>query len=148
MSSLLFALLAVVAGCCLATQVGVNGTFSRAVGSPVLAAAVSFAVGTVALFAWSLAARLRLGAIADATSQPWWVWTGGVLGAFYVATMIAVAPRLGAATTIGLVIAGQMTASIALDHVGGLGFPIHAVSAPRLLGAALIVGGVALVRAF
>lgn len=148
MSSLFLVLVAVAAGCCLSTQVGVNGTLSRAVSSPVLAAAVSFAVGTVALFGWAVAARLRLGAIVEAAAQPWWVWTGGFLGAVYVATMIAVAPRLGAATTIGLVIAGQMAASIALDHFGALGFAAHTVNAPRLVGAALIVGGVALVRAF
>jgi transporter family-2 protein len=144
----LWIVLAVLAGVCLATQVGVNGTLSRAVGSPVLAAAVSFAVGTVALGAYALITRIRVGAVAEAAGQPWWVWTGGVLGGFYVATMVAVAPRLGAATTIGLVIGGQMLASIALDHMGVLGFPAHAVNAPRVLGAALIVGGVVVVRSF
>lgn len=138
--------LALVAGGCLATQVGVNGALSRAVGSPILAAAVSFAVGTVALIAYALAGRVPLAGVADAGGQPWWVWSGGVLGAFYVTTMISAAPRLGAAVTIGLVITGQMVASLALDHVGALGFPLHAVTVPRLLGAAMIVGGVVLVR--
>jgi transporter family-2 protein len=142
----LWIVLALVAGACLATQVGVNGALSRAVGSPVLAAAVSFAIGTVALVAYALVGRVRLAAVADAAGQPWWVWTGGALGAFYVTTMISAAPRLGAAVTIGLVITGQMVASLALDHVGALGFPLHAVTVPRLLGAAMIVGGVVLVR--
>jgi bacterial/archaeal transporter family-2 protein len=55
-------------------------------------------------------------------------------------------PQLGAATFFALLIAGQMIGSIAFDHFGLLGVPVHPISAVRLAGAALLVGGVVLIR--
>jgi transporter family-2 protein len=56
------------------------------------------------------------------------------------------APRLGAATLVAALVAGQMVASLALDHFGWVGFTVHPIDPWRLLGAALIVGGVVLVQ--
>jgi transporter family-2 protein len=53
---------------------------------------------------------------------------------------------VGVAVTLGLTIAGTMFASIALDAVGGLGLAVRPVTAGRVLGAALLVLGVYLVR--
>jgi len=39
-----------------------------------------------------------------------------------------------------------MLGSIVFDHFGILGMPVHEISAMRLLGAALLVGGVVLIR--
>ena len=50
-------------------------------------------------------------------------------------------PRLGAAATVGFIIAGQVVASIILDQFGLLNLPVHSVSLPRLGGAALVVAG-------
>jgi transporter family-2 protein len=71
---------------------------------------------------------------------------GGLLGAVYVLTTIILAPKLGAATLIAAVVAGQMMASLILDQYGLVGFPVHPVSALRLLGAALVIAGVVLVQ--
>jgi transporter family-2 protein len=144
----LLVVLTLLAGACLATQVGVNATLARWSGSPVTAAGISFAVGTVVLAAYTLVARVPLPPLARAAAAPWWVWAGGVLGAFYVATMVLSAPRLGAATTIALVVAAQMVTSVVLDHLGAFGFPTRPVSLGRVGGAALIVIGVVLLRRF
>jgi transporter family-2 protein len=55
-------------------------------------------------------------------------------------------PRLGAAMVIALIVAGQMLGSLAFDHFGLLGVPVHPANVPRLMGAALLVGGVILIR--
>jgi transporter family-2 protein len=39
-----------------------------------------------------------------------------------------------------------MIGALAFDHFGLLGIPIHAVTPPRLVGAALLVAGAALIR--
>lgn len=148
MTSSLLLVLVLVAGACLATQVGVNATLARWSGSPITAAAISFAVGTVALVLYALVTRVPVPAVGKVPGPAWWTWTGGLLGGFYVATMVLAAPRLGAATTIALVVAGQMTTSIALDHLGAFGFPARPVSFGRLAGGALIVAGVVLLRRF
>ena len=141
---------AMAAGACLAVQVGVNGNLARGLGSPVLAALASFAVGTVAIALFVLVTRIPLRPEgSNPGGVPIWIWIlGGALGAFYVISVIRLGPKLGAATTLGWVVAGQMLAGLALDHFGALSFPQHAISLPRIAGAALIVGGAVLIRAF
>jgi transporter family-2 protein len=55
-------------------------------------------------------------------------------------------PRLGAATTLALIIGGQMLGSLAFDHMGPLGVPQHPVTPQRLVGVVLLIGAVMLVR--
>ena len=141
-------LLALVAGMCAPTQFAVNATLRGVLGGPALAAAVSFFVGTIALVVAALVVRESLPQTGVVSNAPWWVWTGGLLGAFYVLASILLTPRLGAATTIGFYLAGQVAASIAIDHFGLIRVPVHEVSIPRIIGAALIVAGVALVQRF
>lgn len=129
-------------------QTGLNSQLSRWVGHPILAALVSFMVGTSALLAYALALRLPLPASQSLGQSPWWVWTGGLLGAFFVTASIVVAPRLGAAITLALIIAGQLIVALALDHFGLLGFEQRPLNGWRVLGAALLVIGVALIRRF
>jgi transporter family-2 protein len=69
-----------------------------------------------------------------------------MFGAIFIGLGIFLVPQLGAATFFVLLIAGQMLGSIAFDHFGLLGLPVHPVSAVRIVGAALLVGGVVLIR--
>ena len=49
---------------------------------------------------------------------------------------------------MSLIIAGQMFASLFLDHFGWLGYQVHPVSGLKMLGVALLLGGVVLIRLF
>ena len=55
-------------------------------------------------------------------------------------------PRLGVAMTVILMVAGQILISVLLDHFGALGVPKQPLNLTRLLGVALVFGGVLLVR--
>jgi transporter family-2 protein len=140
-SYLLFAL---AAGAMLPIQFGINAQLAEWVGGSVRAAFVSFVVGAIALFVAVLVAAR--GWPDRAGDSPWWVWTGGLLGAFYVLGSIVTAPKLGAATLVALILAGQALASLAVDHFGWVGFEEHPVTLLRLVGIVLLAGGVALVR--
>ena len=142
----LLAGLALLAGLCVPTQAGINAQLNQWSRSPVLAATISFAVGTLVLCGYLLAARIPLPAMATAGSQPWWVWTGGALGAFFVAVTIFLAPRLGATTMLAWLLFGQMLASLILDHFGWLGFPTHPISITRICGVLLLTAGILLIR--
>jgi transporter family-2 protein len=142
------ALLALAAGTCIPTQAGINARLSLWARSPALAATISFLVGTVVLTGYVLAARLPLPALRSAAAQPWWLWSGGVLGAFFVAVTIYLAPRLGATNMLAWVLAGQMLAAMTLDHFGLLGYPLHPLSLGRLAGIVLLIAGVLLIRIF
>jgi bacterial/archaeal transporter family-2 protein len=138
--------LAIVAGAMIPFQAGVNVALSRFVGGPSKAALISFAVGTVALLVVSVLATRGLPTLSRASDAPWWVWIGGLLGAFYVFGSIVSAPRLGAVTLIAAVFAGQAAASLVIDHYGWVGFPEQAISPARLAGIGLLAAGLALVR--
>ncbi|MGL6041682.1 MAG: DMT family transporter, partial [Deefgea sp.] len=71
---------------------------------------------------------------------------GGLLGALFVFGTTLLAPKLGAATMLSLIITGQIIASMLFDHYGWLAMPIKEISWPRLLGAALVIIGVLLVN--
>jgi transporter family-2 protein len=73
-------------------------------------------------------------------------WTGGIFGAIYIAISILMLPKLGAATVLALLVAGQMIGSIVFDHYGLLGVPVHSVNLSRILGALLLMAGVLLIR--
>ena len=139
-------LLALGLGVLLPLQAGINAQLRTVLGAPLAAALVSFVVGTAALAIGVVLARAPLPVAAAWARAPWWYWIGGVIGAAYVAGVIVLAPRLGAATLIAAVVAGQMLASLVLDHFGWVGFPVQAVTPARLLGAALVIGGVLLVQ--
>jgi bacterial/archaeal transporter family-2 protein len=143
---ILLLLLAIGAGVLLPVQAGINAQLRSAVGSPLTAGLISFLVGTAGLAAVVLLLRapVTLRPAWDAT--PWWYWIGGLIGAVYVVASIVLAPRLGAATMVAAIVAGQMIASLLLDQYGLLGFPIHPISGLRVLGAALVIGGVMLVQ--
>ena len=70
------------------------------------------------------------------------------MGAFFVISAVILAPRLGAATMVALIVAGQMTAGVLLDHFGLLGYPVHAINLWRMTGVLRMVGGVVLIRWF
>ena len=141
-------LLALAAGFGLAVQAGANATMARFAGRAEWAALVNFVVGIAALGAWLVLARLRPPSAAQLAGAPWWSWSGGLLGAFYVTAIVLLAPRLGVATTMALAVAGQMGGAIVVDHFGLLGMAERAASPLRGLGALLLVAGVVLIRRF
>jgi bacterial/archaeal transporter family-2 protein len=143
---ILLLLLALGAGVLLPVQAGVNAQLRSGLGSPLAAALVSFVVGTAGLATIAVVLRTPLPIRSAWAATPWWQWTGGLLGAVYVVAAIVLAPRLGAATLVAAVVAGQMMTSLVLDQYGLVGFPVHPISLLRLLGAALVIGGVILIQ--
>ena len=131
------------------TQATVNSRLAEAVNhNPVLAAFISFAVGTVALFIYIVLTGIPLNQLAAAKDAPPVAWIGGFLGAFFVSVMATVVPRIGVALAFSLAIAGQMLISLLIDYFGWLGVPEKPINLWRVLGAALITIGVILIRKF
>jgi bacterial/archaeal transporter family-2 protein len=127
-----YLLFALAAGAMLPIQFGINAQLAEWVGGSVRA----FVAVLVAARGWP----------DRGGDAPWWVWTGGLLGAFYVLGSIVTAPKLGAAMLVALILAGQAIASLAVDHFGWVGFEEQPITALRVAGVLLLAGGVALVR--
>ena len=143
-----YLLVAVGAGVLLPLQVGVNAQLSHWLNDPLRAAFVSFLVGMIALVIIAAFVRKPLPSLTRVGDVPWWVWTGGLIGAFYVAASIILGPKLGAAAFIAAIVAGQAIGSVVIDQYGWVGFREHHISPGRAIGMAFVVAGVALVRFF
>jgi transporter family-2 protein len=144
----IYLLVALAAGAMMPTQAGTNNKMAAVVGSQILAALISFVVGTVALFLYALLTGETLASLAAAKNAPPIAWIGGLLGAFFVASAVILVPRLGVAMTFSLIIAGQMIVTLIIDHFGLLGVPVKEVSVARIGGILLITAGVVLIRRF
>ncbi len=116
--------------------------------NPILAAFISFAVGTIALFVYILLTGVPLSQLTQSTNAPLVAWIGGFLGAFFVSVMATVVPRIGVALAFSLAIGGQMIITLLIDHFGWLGVPEKPINLYRVCGAALITVGVILIRKF
>jgi bacterial/archaeal transporter family-2 protein len=135
------AALALVAGLAGSIQVAVMGRFGERVGSfEALAANLVFStlIATTVL----LVLRQSLAGFGDAVRSPWWYWVGGGgMGVVVVLTITIVTPRIGAAATIGLLIAGQLAMGTAIDRYGWFGVEKVPLTWPRGLGIALLAVG-------
>lgn len=135
--------LAVMIGILLPLQALINASLGRQTGGALFASLCSFLVGSAVLLAWWLATRPAFEASALAR-VPWWAWTGGMIGAVYVAAATLLIPRMGAAALICLVVLGQVLGSLLLDHFGVL-HERRPIDALRVVGALLVAGGALLV---
>jgi bacterial/archaeal transporter family-2 protein len=117
---------------------------------PLAVATVSFVVATAAtavvLAAAVWFARATPPQVGRLRSMPWWGWLGALVGAGYVTAVFLLLPQVGAAPTIALTVAGQQLAGLAVDQYGLLRLPRRPVSAPRLLGIAVLLVGVGLLQ--
>lgn len=143
--ALLSLILAVIGGALLAIQAPTNALLGKASGSPIVAAFISFLIGTVALGA---AVAATSGRVFDPSLKqvPWYAWLGGFYGAFFVAVAAFGAPRVGVGVLLTAAIAGQLAAALVLDHFGLLGLARHPVTLTRAAGVVLVLVGAALVR--
>lgn len=144
----IFYILAFLCGAIYPIQGSFNGRLLTHVGSPIITAIISFLAGLVGLIVLAFVNRVQFHQLLLVKNAPWYAWTGGLLGAFYVATVVIVLPRLGMVLTFSLIVAGQLVLSIIMDHFGLLGNTIRELSLGRLAGIILLVIGIVLIRKF
>jgi bacterial/archaeal transporter family-2 protein len=131
-------------GALLAVQAGANVQLSAALAHPAGASALQLCVGAALLIA--LAAVLGgLGALGTLDEVAAWHLVGGLGSAVYITAGILLFPRLGAVVTVGLFIAGQMIASLALDAAGALGVAREPLGPAAAVGAVAVMAGAALI---
>jgi bacterial/archaeal transporter family-2 protein len=148
MQNWILLIVAVIIGTIMPMQAAINSKLANHVQSPILAALVSFLVGTVTLILYILFSGVPLSNLAQAKNAPSIAWAGGFIGAIFVAVVAYMTPRLGVALLFSLIILGQMIVTLLIDHYGFLGIPIKEISFPRILGILLVIAGVIVIRRF
>ena len=136
-------ILTAVAGGLIALQAPINAELGKATGG-LAAALASFLVGTVALAAIVLLSGKAAG-LGSAFDVSWYYLVGGLLGALYVTNALLAVSAIGAGGVAALTVAGQLTASVAIDRLGLFGLDQVALTPERLLGVALLLVGTVLV---
>ena len=137
---------AIGAGVLVTFQPLMNAILARAIGSPhgatlvSLVVAVSGALVMVVLTGRGTMTRETL------SSVPWWVFSAGLVGLVFVLSGVTIAPVTGALLFFVCVIGGQLLGAILADHFGLFGLSVRHVTAERLIGLALVLGGAILVQ--
>lgn len=146
LSALLPAFLAIAAGISIVIQQALNANLRGALHSAAWSGFISYAGGLACMALLAIALRDPIPAASLMARVPWWAWSGGLFGAIFIAIGIFLVPQIGAATFLALLVTGQMLGSITFDHFGWLGLTQRPIDAPRLIGVALLIGGVVLIR--
>ena len=133
-------------GAAIAVQALANSRLRVALGTPVWAAIAQFIVGFAPLVFFAVVTRQPAPDTGGLSRMPWWGWVGGAIGALFIVVSIVLTPRLGTALTLATITVGQLLAALVLDHYGLLGAPVVPLPLPRVLGAACLLAGIALMR--
>lgn len=143
----LYLLLTLFAGSLLPVQAILNSRLGRQIGGSLMGVLMSFLVGTVCLIvANSMINGSALLSLRPGKTTPWYIWLGGFLGAIFLGYVTWVNQRQGVALTFILVVCGQIFMALLLDHFGWLGTTQRNITPVQLLGVALILSGIFLVR--
>ncbi|MBK5339860.1 DMT family transporter [Pseudomonas sp. TH49] len=139
-------LLAAFAGAVVPFQSAINSNLARGLGHPLWATLASLLVSVLVLLPVILALRLPLPSLGFISKAPLWMWAGGAFGVCFVALAVMLLPKLGASGFVALALAGQVIASMLLDHFGLFGLLEKQLTLSRVLGALLLIGGVVLIQ--
>lgn len=145
MSAWIFVLAAIAAGVATVTQSGMNSTLARFTGTAFNAATVSLCLSALVMLALQPVMKDAFNWSGALRQGPWWMWLGGLCGVVFVTAVAFSAPRVGAVGVVSCILAGQLVAALIYDRFGLLGFGAQEISWQRLLGVALVVGGMVLI---
>lgn len=131
-------LVGILAGAAVGTQATISAQMSRRVGG----AASSLIIHLGGAIASGVVVVMRGGEqIQNWRKLSWYMWASGGLGLVLFLALTRTMPRLGAATAIVLVIIGQLSVGILIDHLGLFGVPVRHADGSRLVAAGLLIAG-------
>lgn len=136
---LLVILIGLVGGVAVGLQGPLSSLMSQRIGTLESIFIVHFGGAVVALLPLLAAGGGNLG---NWRNAPWYALVAGIFGLVVLGAVSYTIPRVGVATTIILIVAGQLTVGAVLDHFGLLGAMIRPVDWGRAAGLVVISVGV------
>lgn len=141
--------LTILAGIANAIQPGQNATLAKSLGLPITAGLITLLISSTVLLVGGIAiGKLEIPSGQQLATVPWWAWFGGLFSVLLILAQLYASSAIGAASFLGIIVTVGVVCSIALDNYGLVGFPVHPASLWRVLGAVLMIAGVALVALF
>lgn len=142
MTQLTLPLLAVLSGFAITLQAQFMGLLDRTLGTRESVLITYASGGALAVILALFSGRLNFKGV---ESLPWYAYTTGVLGLIIVGTIGYVVPRFGAARGLTMIVASQFLLAALIDHFGLLGALPRPLDLSRVIGLAVMLGGVWLV---
>ncbi|MBV6646386.1 MAG: DMT family transporter [Cyclobacteriaceae bacterium] len=139
-------ILPLLAGVAIATQAVINAQLKVIVGYPLIAAFISFFIGTMALGVLILLNQVPFPSLTFLESTSLYKLSGGLLGAAFVSLIIISVSRIGASVMFSLVIAGQLITAMSYDHFGSFGLRTSHLDVSKVIGVTLLIVGAYLIN--
>jgi transporter family-2 protein len=134
-------------GTIIPVQAILNSRLGRQTGGALMGALMSFLTGTICLVILNLIINGQaVISLRQSATGPWYIWLGGLIGAIFVGYITWINQQQGVALTFALVVAGQIFISLMIDHFGLFGSAIRTITLEKIIGAALIIGGIILIK--
>jgi transporter family-2 protein len=144
----LFILIAIIAGAFNPAQSGANAELNKQFGHTLPATIMVYGSALVSLLLLQLIFRQSLPAHGRLVDIPWWAWLGGFISLAPTIAGLTLAQKMGSGVFTGLTVTTGVVISILFDHFALMGFKHRPASLPRIVGAALMIGGLWLVAKF
>ncbi len=146
---LLWQAAAVVSGCLSAVVGAILASLGQVIGSAIQATTVLFAIATGVMIVFcSLNGSVVKIRRAFTTSAPWWMWSGGILGAIIVYGNAWLIPLIGVSVFMMTLLIGQLLLSLLMERNGWLGAPKKHISIVQILGIIIMLAGVTLIKLY
>ena len=117
-------------------QACVNAVMAQHLKTALRGAVVSFTGGVLILgILAGISVAARGGLVPDGSASEWWLWFGGLCGAYIVSANCAAVPIVGTASYSTVFIAAQLAAALLFDAIGAFNFEPLAPTPRRAVGA-------------
>ena len=135
--------LTVFLGVVMAVHLGMNSKVGSVLNNPRVGNALFWCIGAVGAVIIGLTGW-RGGALSPLKQVNPVLLTAGLLGACLVFAIAWLIPEVGAGPVMITLLAGQILGGLIMSHFGWLGSPVQPITLSRLLGVAVMIGGVVL----
>ena len=139
--TILFALIALLAGAANPFQSGTNAQLNKQVGQPMWAAIWVYATGLAGVLIVQLFLRESFPGAQTLSGVKWWAWLGGLISIASTVAGLMLAQKMGSGIFTGLTLTASLVTSVVLDQFGLIGFAQKTATPARLIGCGLMVAG-------
>lgn len=147
MRKLFWQLCAIISGCLMASIGAIYARLGTVIGSAIQASIISFIIATTAITVYCVIfGKIHTVGMAFSRKYPWWMWLGGFAGATTVFGNAWFIPKIGVGLFVMALLIGQLVLSLLMEHNGWLGAPKKEITARQMIGIAIMLAGVVLIR--
>ena len=136
----------VIGGAIVGVQRALNGQINEHSQQSFTTSLVNFTTGTAFLLVLIIVGLILNGyELSALPSDPWWIYTGGIIGVIYIAFTSTIVQHLGVLTFTLFSVGGQLIASLVIDLISptdGVSVSAYLVTGIVMTYAGVVAGGV------